>query len=232
MLAKLRGMTKHNKGASKSASDVEEPEEKATESSAEPATEPAASAKNAKKKLSPLQRLKAGLTSKKSVKAGSHIPTDDSKETGINPPKKKRGRKPAVTATGAESKEPESTTSSKETAKPVRAAAKSKKTKKVLKIEATMLLIGCYPVQGFEAPVQLHELLVDVKAAVCEANGVTYWDFLEYSKGSAALAHALDAKLTEEGVPPLLYAEPFSSESRAVEQVLLKHYGVVIRGLR
>ncbi len=252
MLEKLRGMTK-TQDVSKSASDAEEPEAKATESPAEPAAEPDAPAKSAKKntkKISPLERMKAGMNKgKKNAKpakakgaAGklsqaadeSTESVEPAAEAGINPPEKKKSRrKPVVSA-----KEKGESDQTDKTAKPakkktgVKSAAKDTASDSPdVETGPSLLLIGCYPVQGGAEPAQLHELLEDVKEVVCGANGLAHWGFLKYT-ADAALAQALDAKLTEEGVPSLLFAEPFSAETRAVEQVLLKHYEIVIRGIR
>lgn len=248
MLAKLKGLTKSGgkKPATKPADSAAEPEAKTKGKPAKPAKAKAAPAKDAKN-LSPLERMKAGMTkgkakskgkkpSAKPVEATDSAPTADPESTaaapvepatGVNPPaKKKRGRKPsAKTATAAASSTSDSDKSG--AAKPAKAPAKSKKAK-----VSSVLLIGCYPVKGFAQPTQLYELLDDVKQAVCEANNVPHWGLIEYGKADASLAQALEAKFSEEDVPPVLYAEPFSSETRAVEQVLLKYYDTVLRGLR
>ena len=181
-----------------------------------------------------LSRMTGGKTGVNSAKDKASSVTSKENETsnatgaeeaGINPPPKKRGR-PAKPAKGAASKEQAPTNSSKASAKPAKAPAEGEDV-----VTCPTLLIGCYPVQGAPQPMQLHELLEDVKAAVCEKNGVAHWGFIEFKSG-ALLAQALDEKLKEEGPPIFLCAEPFSSESKAVEQVLLRHYQVVIRGLR
>lgn len=241
MLDKLRKAT--GKGASQSATDAAVPE-----ATAEPAAEPDAPAQSAEKasgekKLSPLERMKQGLnkgkkgdgakaaaegsSSKASTASSSSKPADDA--AGVNPPPKKRGRKPAQSAKAEDGSKTTTTPSTAEkSATPAKAPAKSKRKGKTL---GSVLMVGCYPIQGMKTPVQLYELLDDVKKVVCETNNVPHWGFIDY-KSDAILAHALDLKLTEEGVPHVLAAEPFSAESRAVEQVLLKHYEVVIRGLR
>lgn len=232
LMDRLRKRT--GKGASKSAKDAEAQEAKTPASPAEPAEETAAPTPSAKsaakgkgKKLTALERMKAGKNKGKSAKTatGEESSTSASDKSGtaasakepvgVNPPKNKRKAKGS--STGSASKKAATTKPSADVS-----PAGSGNT----------LYIGCYPVQGVATPVALHVLLEDVKATVCKANDVTHWDFLEYGKGSAALAQALDAKLIEEGVPPVLYAEPFSSESRAVEQILLKHYDIVVRGTR
>ena len=246
MMARLENLTKKGKVAEKSASDAAEPEAKATESPAAPAKEPDAPAKSAKKNLSVIERMKAGKTAKsaktatvKANESGADLddgPTSSAspatEEAGINPPKKNRGRAKLATAKESKEEEPRSSIPEKlATAKSAKVAGKSKKTKKVTTTDKSTLLNGGYPVQGAPHPTQLHDLLADVKQVVCEANDVPHWGMIKYT-ADAELANALDLKLSEEGVPPALYAEPFSSESRAVEQVLLKHYDVVVRGLR
>lgn len=233
MMNRLRQMTgKGKKSAGESATDVEEPAAKATESPAEPAAEPAAPAKSAGKSSRPsvLERMKAGKSGKKGKAPASQAssPSSEPSPDSINPPKK-GGRAKSATAPATPSTQPDSP----KTAPPAKAAAKSSKGKKATKTDGkTTLLIGCYPTQGLNTVAQLHELLADVKQAVCEAHGVDHWGLVEYGKSGPALAHALDAKLTEEGVPGILYTEPFSSETHALEQVLAKHYEVVIRGVR
>lgn len=228
LMDRLKKRTGQNKAASKSAKGAKGRAVKTPESPVESAEETDAPTQTAKsatkggKKLTALERMKAGKNkSGKSTKISAKTTpknTDDSgsdsPDVGINPPKNKRktkaADKPAASADAPPSATPLASRGSGST-----------------------LYIGCYPVQGsLTSPTSLHALLEDVKATVCEANDVTHWDFLEFGKGSAALAQALDAKLTEEGMPSVLYAEPFSSESRAVEQILLKHYDIVIRGTR
>lgn len=223
-------------GVSKSAKGAKAPAAKTTKPPAEGAKETDAptmvvkSAPKGKKKQSALERMKAGKSVKSAKGKASTSnksttppvgeekePAIDAKEpVGVNPPKNKRKTKKKGTGVKPAAKDNAATSPSVASGKPAQ----------------SLLLIGCYPVQGIATPDSLQFLLEDVKATVCKANGVTHWDFLEFGKGGAALAQALDAKLTEEGVPPMLYAEPFSSESRAVEQILLKHYDVVVRGLR
>lgn len=238
MLDKLRAL--QNKGAEPSVEPATEPEAKPTESSAEPAAEPDAPAENAGKnssgkRQSVLARMKAGKTgnAKGAAAVGStpESPAPSASEAAINPPPKKGARAKSAKAPETSPPKPSSDTTST-TAKPATAAAQFRKAKKATKTDKSTLLIGCYPVQGAPAPTQLHELLADVKQAVCEANNVAHWGLIEFGKGDAALAQALGEKLKEEGVPPTLYAEPFSAESRAVEEVLLSHYDVVVRGLR
>ncbi len=230
LMDRLKKRTGKNKGkaASKSAKDVEAQEAKTPASPAEDAEETAALTPTAKstakggKKLTALERMKAGKNKDKSgkkTKGAQSAPTETPPAptaTGVNPPKNKRKTKAKASGAKAADKGGASTSPSV----PVPASL------------GNTLYIGCYPVQGVTTPTSLHVLLEDVKAAVCKANGVTHWDFLEFGKGSAALAQALDAKLTEEPAPVVLYAEPFSSESRAVEQILLKHYDIVVRGIR
>ncbi len=224
MLDKLRSRT--GKGKKAAAENASEPEE-STESAATDA------APKKGKKLSAIDRIREGKTIGKDASAAA-VADDSSGETAasatdpaINPPKR-RGRKPAVGAkvAGSDAPSEEPKTGSASTGKPA-SRAKAPGSKK----NPTTLLIGCYPVKGTSAPTQLYELLEDVKQAVCEANKVEHWGFGPYG-ADARLAQALDAKLTEEGVPAVLAAEPFSAETRAVEQVLLKHYDVVVRGLR
>ena len=208
MLEKLRAKAKKS---AKTAPDEGGTPAPAAKSSAKTA-EGKVTSKKAAKKPTALERI--AKKGEGASTAKGETPTAPS-ASAINPPPKKAAEKNSA------SKKAVPTTSDSDT---VASPAASRST----------VFIGCYPVKGAapEEIVSLNELLADVVVAVQDANSVAHWNELSFSAGSVALASALDAKLTAGGVPEVLYTEPLSTELRAVEHVLLKHYDVVVRGLR